>query len=87
MAVWLAGCVTGPVRSVTVGHAQSATVRWTSDWHPALMPVAIPSGIVTDIGLCAADTLVKTGDNLLYRPMLAYGDMWRDAGTSDGRRR
>jgi len=77
VSVCCCGCVTGPVRSVTVGHKQSATVEWCCETHPAFWIGVLPAGLITDASLIAADTTVKTVDNVFCRPAIAYVDMWK----------
>lgn len=71
------GCVTGPVRSITVGHKQSATVEWCCETHPIFWMGVLPAGLITDVSLIAADTTVKTVDNVFCRPAIAYVDLWK----------
>ena len=70
------GCVTGPIRSTTLGHSQYATYEWTKKSPIVLKPFAAIGGTTMDITVFALDTATKTVVNIVVRPCWDILSMW-----------
>lgn len=63
------GCMSGPLRYKTFGDWRYGTVEFTKRAKPAMKVLAAPAGVITDIALVAADTVVTP----FWAVPVAYG--------------
>lgn len=62
------GCITGPIRTATIGRNKSATVEWTRNNYWWSIPFMGTWGAISDVGITIGDTVVKIFINGLIRP-------------------
>ena len=60
------GCVSGPLRSKTLGNHTYGTVEFTKRATPIAKPLAAAAGLVTDAGLIATDSVITPVISIPY---------------------